>query len=114
MNFSVSLPEGGIFEKEKFFNGSRNAAFSYVVYLDEKKENYIRFSSDQGGEIKDRSGDYRYYLNTEDFDNVVYVIPDKRGYYFPNHNLMIWTRLARSSKELEERIKQIVQSVHFE
>lgn len=114
MNFSVSLPEGVIFEKKKFANESRNELFSYVVYLDEKKENYIRFSSDQGGEIKDRSGDYRYYLNTEDFDNVVYVIPDKRGYYFPNHNLMIWTRLARSSKELEERIKQIVQSVHFE
>ena len=53
------------------------------------------------------------HISFKDFEETVYEMP-QRGYYFPNQNLMIWTKYDAENTELREYVKQIVQSVRFE
>ncbi|MDE7209877.1 MAG: hypothetical protein K2O03_00350, partial [Lachnospiraceae bacterium] len=83
------------------------------IYLDENNTLGI-YPDEYGGETLERSGDYYYYLNTRDFEDTVYEIPDKYGrnnYYFPNQYLLIWNVMDET---LRGYAKQIVQSMRFE
>lgn len=113
MNLSVCIPERVVFKKEEFYNDNNYRDCSYTIDMDGQMEKVIRLSSNQGGGIKEISGDYRYYLNMNDFKEVVYEIPEQRGYYFPNHNFMMWTKIDGGSRELQEYVKWIAQSVQF-
>ncbi len=84
------------------------------IYLDENHT--FGIYPDYSGEILERSGDFHYYLNVEDFEETVYEIPSKysgKDYYFPNHHLLIWN-VNKDEVKLQECVKKIVQSMRFE
>lgn len=113
MRFSVELPEGVMFEKREFNNTDSYRTCSYTIYLDKEKKAAITFQSDQGGGIQDRTGDYKYYLNTKDFRDTVYELQEG-GYYFSNYNFIVRTRDDGENEETWEYLKRIVQSIRFE
>lgn len=84
-----------------------------AIYFD--ADNFFKVYPDNGGGILERTGDHHYYLNVEDFEEMVYEIPSDRGYdyYFPNQYLMIMN-VDRQETKLQECVKRIVQSMRFE
>ncbi|MDE7325254.1 MAG: hypothetical protein K2N63_03085 [Lachnospiraceae bacterium] len=115
MNLSIQMPEGVKFEREEFLGAANCKTCSYHFYLDQEKKTGITLTMDQGGEILEPTGDYRYYVNTKDFGETVYELSSKNNsYYFVNHNL--WVRLWGDEKnqKLQEFRKQIVQSIRFD
>ncbi|MDE7210332.1 MAG: hypothetical protein K2O03_02660, partial [Lachnospiraceae bacterium] len=113
MKLSAQLPEGSVFARREFTNVDSYRACSYSIYLDEDKEVGITFESDQGGGIKDPTGDYKYHLNTKDFEETVYELSGN-DYYFPNYNLMVRTWNRKGDAEVWDYLKKIVQSIRFE
>ena len=113
MKLSAQLPEGVVFARREFTNVDSYRACSYSIYLDEDKEVGITFESDQGGGIKDPTGDYKYHLNTKDFEETVYELSGN-DYYFPNYNLMVRTWNRKGDAEVWDYLKKIVQSIRFE
>lgn len=84
------------------------------IYLDEN--NTLGIYPDYEGETLERTGDYYYYLNVEDFEETVYEIPNKysgHNYYFPSQYLMIWN-VDKNDEKLQEYAKKIVQSMRFD
>lgn len=116
---SLMVPEGaGIGYELTPGYGDVSGIGIYNIYLDGEKKNYIRILPDPHGEFAEQSGDYRYYLNMEDFGEIVYEIPGSnsvgRGYYFPEKQLMVWARVDKQDAGMQEYAKQIVQSIRFE
>ncbi|MDE7327556.1 MAG: hypothetical protein K2N63_14990 [Lachnospiraceae bacterium] len=114
LNLSLRVPEGVGLKEKRFYNANDYLAYECKIDLSQDGKEYICIYSDPRGGILERTGDYQYYLNTQDFDGTVYEIPDRRGFYFPNRHLMIWTNLDDKNDELWEYTKGIVQSIRFE
>ena len=113
-SLSLRIPEGVTFKEERCYNDDHYPVYSCEIYFSQDRKERIQIYSDQNGGILERSGDFRYYLNTQDFSDTVYEIPNRRGFYFPNSRLMIQTNFDRENDELWEYIKRIAQSVRFD
>ncbi|MDE7327391.1 MAG: hypothetical protein K2N63_14145 [Lachnospiraceae bacterium] len=108
MRLSLQVPEGAGIE-----SGNDNC----WICMDMEGEERVEISVDYGGEMLERSGDYHYYLNVEDFKGPVYEIPLSIGgcnYYFPERYVMVRISVDEANEELWNCAKRIVQSIQFE
>lgn len=108
MRMSLQVPEG---VRVRAYEGDHCA-----ISLDE--EHSFSILPDYDGDMLERSGDYHYYLNVQDFEETVYEIPtryNEHNYYFPNQYLFVlnWDK-ERGGEELQGCLKKIVQSMRFE
>lgn len=112
MRLSLQVPEGSAFERREFKNVEGYRTCSYSIYVDTEKKIGITVESDQGAVIAEPTGDYRYYLNVEDFEETVYELSGKNNYYFLNYNMVV--RTWGGDEEQQAYLKKIVQSIRFE
>lgn len=115
LNISLPVPEGAALVRSDYYNDASYKVRSYKVYLDRDRHTYFEIISDQGGEAVDRTGDSRYYLNTEDFEETVYELTGYGGgYYFPNWHLWVRHNIGGQNVELLEYVKGIMRSFRLE
>ncbi|MDE7210544.1 MAG: hypothetical protein K2O03_03755 [Lachnospiraceae bacterium] len=108
MRLSLCVPEGV---------GIQSGNDNCWICMDAEGKQRIEILVDYGGEMLERSGDYHYYLNVEDFKETVYEIPlgiGGKNYYFPERYVAIRINVDEENEELWNCAKRIVQSVRFE
>lgn len=102
MCMTLSVPEGISIER---------SGDNIVLYLDEA--NTILFYPDLDADMLEPSGDFDYFLSSEDFRETVYEIP-YNGYYFANQYIMMFLHIDEDSEDLQQLAKKIAQSVCFQ
>lgn len=110
----LQVPEGSLIKKSYYNNDMGYASCAYTICFDESKSNYIVIRADSG-DVFDSCGDTRYYLNVDDFDDIVYELTGfGGGYYFVNQHVQVQVEIDENDTELSEYVKKIVQSIEFE
>lgn len=113
MKLSLQVPKGSSFAKKNFKNEEGYETCSYTIYLDDGKKAGLRIESDQGAVVAEPTGDHKFNLLIEGFEETVWEFGENY-YYFPNYNVMVITWGGQGDEKMQDYLKGIVQSVRFE